>query len=283
MAEFTYNASALGAGGVLKRGNVNTVIPSLASVALAPTGGEGRSVVSNYYSEELAFDHAETRVVGLETAPGAFTTSTYVFIKGLRVFDRLTIERLKAVVTSTRGMDLDDDDHEFELSASYKNVVFRGVELAPEIDLEITNCRRYADLQKKLSEGPRYRGIDAAAQTELMQHVQKRRAVQASAVKNVKLSKRIGEVTGHKMRVPRFGTIRFGELMFKPGRRRLNLLRFEFDPAVLFGMRSLAEEEAVELPVRRSRAMANFLEEPTTDGGSMTVASVEGNGCPLVP
>src|SRR4028119_885902 len=103
--EFTFNASALGAGGVIQRGNVITTIPSIASVALAPTGGEGKSIEKDYYSEELSFSHAETRVQGRDHGDGFYTTSTYVLIRDLRIFNQLSGAEMRATVTSTRSLD----------------------------------------------------------------------------------------------------------------------------------------------------------------------------------
>src|SRR5688572_26031926 len=121
MPEFTYNASALGAGGVIERQGVTTTIPSLASVALAPTGGEGKSIVENYYSEELAFSRAETRVFGAKVR-GNYTTSTYVLIEDLKVFNRVEIAQMRAVVVSAHPLD-PDDDYAFDLVVSYRDVV----------------------------------------------------------------------------------------------------------------------------------------------------------------
>lgn len=289
MAEFMYNASALAAGGVIRRGNVTTVIPSLASVALAPTGGEGKSVLSNYYSEELSFAHAETRVFGAETSTNSFTTSTYVLIRNLRIFDRLAIERLRAVVTSTRGME-PDEDHAFELSVSYRSVQVDGVEVAPVIDFDVANCRRYADLQALVSRSrhgkelaARFGALDPTTKEVLEQQLRNGRAVQGSVVKSLDQGKKLGQTTGHHLVVPKLGTVRFGELMLKPGRRRLNLLRLQFSRHIEGGERGF--DENVEQPRVRQvgRASAMFLEAPGDDGGSMTVASVEGNGSSLIP
>jgi hypothetical protein len=84
-----------------------------------------------------------------------------------------------------------------------------------------------------------------------------------------------GRVVGrhHRIHVPGLGTAHFGELMLKPGRRRLNLLRITFgSPSVqLFS---------------NTDSLDAFHEGPTTGStftGSMTLASVEGNGTPIGP
>ena len=287
--EFTYNASALGAGGVFRSQHITTVIPSLASVALAPTGGEGKSIVSNYFSEELSFAHAETRVSGKRTGRDTFTTYTYVFIKDLRVFDKLAIGELRGTVTSIHS-DRDgdgDDDHDFQLEASYRDVRAAGHEVVPSIDVCVGSLKRYRQLRDVIN--PRLAqnlppGLIAPADTQalaerfntaspqqLAKLVDERRALHGSLVEKVH-----GRVNGrhHKVFVDGLGTVRFGELMLKPGRRRVNLLR------ITFGQNDTFEPlpENVE-----AFALENAESTSPPDEGSMTIASVEGNGTPVFP
>jgi hypothetical protein len=61
----------------------------------------------------------------------------------------------------------------------------------------------------------------------------------------------------NKVDVPGLGKLQFGELLLKQGRRRVNLLRLDFgDPT---------------------------LESHETSGGSLVMASGEGNGTPVWP
>ncbi|MEA2464440.1 MAG: hypothetical protein QOJ98_2187, partial [Acidobacteriota bacterium] len=52
--EYTFNASALGVGGFYDRDGRRFTIPSLASVALAPTGGEGTATVQDHNQHGIA-------------------------------------------------------------------------------------------------------------------------------------------------------------------------------------------------------------------------------------
>lgn len=282
--EFTYNASALGAGGVIERadGKVVTTIPSLASVALAPTGGEGRSVVSNYYSEELEFAHAETRVFGRESiidGKRAFTTFTYVLLRKVRIFDSLRIAEVKSTVTSTRGLE-DDDDHQFDLELEYHGVRIKERDVFPNIDVRLRDdVKRYGHLngllkEKSLREG----GVDAfasrfnATPDQLVGLVNEKKPVQGTFVESLEMERRPAPPT---IFVPGLGTVRFGELMMKPGRRRLNLLRINFGLPKVEG----AMPNAL-------MAMDDALESGPTfgpSGGSMTLGSGEGNGTPVGP
>lgn len=290
--DFTYNASAIAAGGIIERGRVTSVIPSLASVALAPTGGEGRTVVKDYVSEELSFSHAETRVYGRQGADGVFTTSTYVWIKDLKVFDKLSIEELSGTVTSSRRL-LDEDEEDFELVASYKNVLITRKEVVPKIDVSVKSMRRYEHFEQLLSVPASARapkladGVVATADRkglaerfnartpeDLVARLKEKKAVQGSIIEKVE-----GKITGarhHKIFIPDFGTVRFGELMIKPGRRRVNLLRISFgNNREMLGI----ENEDVQFMVAR----AAMNDDPGSGGGSMTVASVEGNGTVVGP
>lgn len=277
--EFTYNASALGAGGIIQQGERTTLIPSLASVALPPTGGEGFAEVLNYYSEPLAFSRAATHVYGRQLGnSNLYTTETSVEISDLRIFDKLWINQLKATVSSTRGLE-DDEDHSFNLDVTYTGVLVAGKELIPSIDVSIRSLTRYQQLRNLLTAGTvnltnglipstnkqalaeRF-GADSPAALDNL--VSQNKPLQGSIVDKAGEAGPV-EVSGgvkvkhHKVFVPGLGTARFGELMIKPGRRRVNLLRI-----------SLGTNE-IEFT------------EGTGDGGTMAVGSVEGNGCPVVP
>lgn len=290
--EFTYNASALGAGGVIERatasGTKRTLIPSLASVALSPAGGEGSTVLTNYESEELSFLRAETRVAGYPIGPNVFTTYTDVYITGLRIFGGFSVALLHATVTSTRDALAPGDDNEFTLHASYRGVEVNGVEVAPVIDVDLSECRRYDDFEKLLKKKTalvtgsaatsplemRF-GADTPDKRKVLQQlVRDRKVVQGSVVEKVEDGGKLSR-SAHKVFVPGLGTVRLGELMLKPGRRRLNLLRV-----------SLGKDETIRLesaPPRKRRAMG--MQEDTDPGlsGSVVIASLEGNGTPIMP
>jgi hypothetical protein len=287
MAEFTYNASALGAGGVIQRGNVTTIIPSLASVALAPTGGEGTSVC-NYTSAELSFGYAETRVFGAMTAPDQYTTSTYVLIRDLNVFGRLTATQMGAVVTSTRDLHHPNDDHPFELTFWYEGVAVDGHTVIPEYDEDVKQCLSYADFQQLVVGAPynqalvqRLGAVTPEMQSEFNQQLSNGKAVQASVVKTLVCSGPIVPGNGHVLPIPGLGLARFGELMFKPGRRRLNLLRIQFNADL--GWIVPAPVTQTTLQPMNFAGGQESLDGGPGGGGSMTIASVEGNGSLLVP
>ncbi|HYC88542.1 MAG TPA: hypothetical protein VEO54_04955 [Thermoanaerobaculia bacterium] len=281
MAEFTYNASALGAGGIIRHRNVETYIPSIGSVALSPTGGAGRTVVENYYSEPLSFDFAETRVSGGKV-DGKHTTQTYVYMKNLQVFNKVTIGELRGIVTSTQSSIPHDDDNSIVMEIYYHDVWVAGQEVSPDVDVCVKSLKRYNDLAAVLSavegnEGPLPTGVvlpdnpeaDLPPQftmstlAQLKEHVTVRRALRGSLVRKVYEDVVPGQ-RPFDVPVVGLGTVRFGELMFKPGRRRVNLLR------VALGADTFEEDTNNESIVG-------------PNGGSLTIASVEGNGTPVYP
>jgi hypothetical protein len=277
MPDFTYNASALGAGGVIERGNVTYTVPSLGSVALAPTGGEGRTVVSNYFSEELSFSHAETRVFGRKTGNDTFTTSSYVLIKNLRVLDKLAVGEMHAVVTSERGM-TGGDDHAFEVEASYDDVRVGNRKVIPHIDVVLSQLRTYEQLGellvgRKAARDPQglAKRFNASSPDELVRVIGQKKPVQGSLVETVEGYE--PKPCAPTIFVPGLGTVRFAELMIKPGRRRLNLIR------IMFGPRKNGHDG--EQPIMM--AMAEEGPESGPTGGSMTLGSGEGNGAPVEP
>ena len=294
--EFTFNASAVAAGGVIERADGSTfVIPSLAPVALSPSGGEGVTRLVDFTSEAISFSYAETRVFGrrVSSSSSRYTTETDVYISNLRVLDVLKIAMLRATVTSTREVNPvprpGDDDHEFELDAAYHGVQVREpgsprwIEAAPRIDLSMKSVKRYEHVRSLLSNtramnlvpcSPQHlvEAFEAPDQASLEQHLQETRPLLGALVDQVDgdfaSTAEAVRAERHKLFIPGIGKVKFGELMLKPGRRRVNLIRFVFGPQQQ--QDAGPNNEAPE-------------DDPQYSGGSLTVASVEGNGSPLWP
>lgn len=262
MYEFTYNASALGLGGVIERGGRVTVIPSLASVALAPTGGEGTAIVENYSRDGISFSRAESRVFGYKTSAKVYTTISDIFVTNLSVFDRLKVALLQGTVTSTRHIDADDSM--FELHAMYRGVDVDGDEVIPSVDVDLCGRGTYDDFARRIEQDvPLFAqqfGVEADALTETLR--KRREPIRGSLVSAMHRSDRSLIARGNKLEIPGLGNVRFGEMLVKMGRRRVNLLRFEFGSA---------------------GSDADGREGPEDFGGSLTVASGDGNGVPVWP
>jgi hypothetical protein len=266
MSDFVFNASALGMGGVINHaGGSTTIISSVASVALAPTGGEGSSLVENYSSNGISFARAESRVVGFESKPDLFTTYTDIFVTGLSVFERFKVALMQVTMTSTRHVLASDST--FDLRAIYRGVEADGEEIIPAIDLELCNAGTYADFTRTLeSNVTQYAARLDVPEEDLTKAIRNdRQPILGAIVSAVHRSDKSLASHGNKLTLENFGTVRFGEFLVKPGRRRINLLRFTF-----------GKDGAVAPQSMQLKADAG-------DSGSLTIASVDGNGVPVWP
>jgi len=276
-SKYTFHASALGLGGVLNVRGKDIVVPSLASVALAPTGGEGSSLIGNYSRDGIAFTRAESRVVGYEVSKDYFTTYSDIFITNLSVLDRVKVALLQATVTSTRHIDADES--QFELHAMFRGVEVDDNEIEPLINIDLCSRSSYEEVTSSMIEGIPADELLAARQPEadsdtarMLKAIGRRDVVRSSIVKD--LQDKCGNSEGIERRrnqliVPSFGTMHFGELLLKPGRRRVNLLRFEFDSQQCTGSS------------RNTALISSALADGTS--GSLTVGSGDGNGSPIWP
>lgn len=259
--DFTFNASALGLGGVLEYDDRTIVVPSLASVALPPTGGEGSVVVENYSRDGVSFTRAESRVTGYPVGKGA-THTTYcdILITNLNLFDTLKVAMMTASLTSTHST---PDESRFELRAMYRGVQIGDDEIVPEYDLDLVDCSTYELFAKRVTAD---RALESYAEQfdvpkkKLAAAAQNQQPLHGAIVKELRGGAKDLERKAHKIIVPGFGKLHFGELLVKPGRRRLNLLRIDFTKKGKFEGGSTA---------------------PT--GGAMTLGSGDGNGVPVWP
>lgn len=279
---YDYNASALGLGGVLKNDDgTTTVVPSLASVHLAPTGGEGSTEISNYNKDGVSFTTARSSVIGYDSGYRTFTTRADVYLTNLNLFGRVQAAILQTSISSTRDIFEEEaittqsnpDNARFTMNSMIRGLVIDGVEVIPELDLELCSCPTYEQFTNRIggdyvSTYAEQFGVEQATlQNVLTTNVQ---PIRASFVKTLQYTPtgNFGPRNGFKLPVKNFGYVHFGELVVKPGRRRVNLLRFEFDSALAY-WEGIGEEP----PSLSSSPSA----------GSMTVLSQDSNGSPSWP
>jgi hypothetical protein len=217
----------------------------------------------------------------------SFTTSTYVLLKRVNIFDRVTVGEMGSIVTSTRGFN-GGDDHEFELQIFYDDVRIDGRKITPRIDARLLELKRYDELPRLLEErtaaggeGQSRAGRFNGTPDEIVKLVKERKPVQGSVLEGL-FVQADDEVTARPKLappvypVPGLGVVRFGDLMLKPGRRRLNLVRMTFG------------REQVDFEMPQALMMAAARNESSDSGsgvtgGSMTLGSGEGNGTPVEP
>jgi len=291
---YTFNASAIALGGVVNNPS-RMVIPSLASVALAPTGGLGTTVVTSYNRDGVMFDTAYSAVRGEMIAEDVYSTVAEVAIDNLTIFDKLHIDALRATVRSWRNLNT-GDDAEITFHAEYSGLVVDGFEIAPKLDLELfektpTYEKFLAEVTEEVSPGgpkkakPDYRERfewedgDVPWPKELSP-----KPLRASVVKPQP------PFRGYKLSIPKFGKIRLGEVLLKPGRRRLSLLQIDFNKKEGFPIVKMADggsaggtEQIEHSQFFALTGSGSSTSNSFPDSGTMTVASVEGNGTPIWP
>lgn len=282
---YTYNASAIALGGVVNNPS-RTVIPSLASVALAPTGGMGTTVVTSYDRDGVRFATAFSTVSGEMIAEDVYSTVAEVGIDNLTIFDMLHVGRLRATVRSQRNLNTPGDDAEITFHAEYSGLVVDGVEIVPELDLELfAKFPTYEQFLTEVTEvvpgvgntaKPHYRERFAWKDGDIL-------SPEKLAPKPLRASvaRPFPGRTGYRLSIPKFGKIRLGEVLLKPGRRRLSLLQIDFDKKEPFP----GPTGGTERRQRRARLLAHTgrTSNILPDSGTMTIASVEGNGTPIWP
>lgn len=288
MGKFTYhyNASALGLGGVLQddRG-VTTIVPSIASVALAPTGGEGFIEITNYDKDGVSFSNARSRVTGYDSAHSKFTTSSDVYITNLNLFGRVKAAILQTNISSTRDVletgelatESDPDKVRFSMQTMIRGLTIDGVEVIPELDLVLCECPTFDQFTRRIDEAPDTYARQFGLGQAQLQTAMAALPVRGSFVKDLQHqpTEKFGPRQGFKLPVKNFGNVHFGELVVKPGRRRVNLLRIEFDSTLQVGVQ------------RKGRAALSSRGGTTSTtsplGGTMTLLSQDSNGAPSWP
>lgn len=275
---YHYHANALGLGGVLKDDrDVTTIVPSLASVALADSGGEGFVEITNYDKDGVSFSHASCRVLGYDSGYKTFTTSSDVYITNLNLFGRVKAAILQTSISSTREVtgemttESNPDKACFSMQSMIRGLIIDGVEVLPQFDNELCGWQTYAQFEKEYAKRP---GVTA---TGLAIPESATQPIRASFVQALAAPTPIGR-QGFKLPVANFGTLHFGELVVKPGNRRVNLLRIEFD--------SMLQD-----PVERMAIGGTEVQDLSDAGGpatspssgTMTMLSLGGNGVPSWP
>jgi hypothetical protein len=274
---YHYNASALALGGVLNydRG-VTKLVPSLASVALADSGGEGFVEITNYDKDGVSFSHASARVMGYDSEYKTFNTSSEVYITNLNLFDRVKARVLQTSISSTREVaggntreaattESDPDKTWFTMRSMILGLFIDGVEVIPQLDLELFQLPTYADFARLADPT---KGLEAPAANA--------QPIRTSFVKAIDRGP-LGRSQGFKLPVEKFGNIHFGELVVKPGNRHVNLLRIDFDSMLGVGQRkSLSAGRAA-----RTAELSTGATSP--NGGTMTLLTLTGNGVPSWP
>jgi hypothetical protein len=291
LGHYVFNASAIGLGGVLTSPK-RKVIPSLASVALAPSGGEGSSLVTNYDEDGVAFDRAETRVWGSSHSGNIYATRADVVVNNLDIFNQLQVDSMWASVTSIREVLENGDvlDRKFTFQAEFLGVRVNGKEIDVPIDTApFDENASYDDFVKALGKPAMasYReliGLDPE-NTRALTKASKGTDL-AATPRTICCTAVSPKAKNFHVPVRNLGTAHFAEALIKQGRRRLTLIRLEIPErgsdggGRLPGTGRIAGGADVDVEITRDVMLSRSF---TGGGGSMSVGSVEGNGTQTIP
>jgi hypothetical protein len=212
---FAYHAQAIGFSATLHKPCCEN-IPGQAAVSLSQTGGESYSVVRNFdWKGIFRFDEASAYVTG-SSDHGAHNTLATVTVRGLNIANMITADQIIARVSTRheRGSDGEIGEGEITLAGSS----FHGLRIAGypvDVPLQMDACApssTFADICRVAGE----RGFV----NEKLQSASYSVAAPRCDAADLKFDK-------GRIHIPEFGTIYLATVIFKPGYRRISMLRAE--------------------------------------------------------
>lgn len=224
---FAYHAQALGFAAHLTRPTCD-VVPSQASVALSQTGGEGYSTVKNFnYKGIFSFDEASSYVAG-SMEHGDYNTVAMVTVRNLNVAHMIHADLIVCRVSSRHHPGLAEGEITFA-GSRFEGLKIGGASVEPQLDHAL--FATYPTFE-------RFAGMGDKEARELAPHVcwdpngkvpERNGVITCSIVRNLPdLSRSVGAKTnGYAVQLDQFGTIYLGQIIMKPGYRRLSMLRFD--------------------------------------------------------
>lgn len=284
---YGYNASASGLGGVIRQGKRTTIIPTVASVCLSSAGGEASNSFDYYDRDGISFTRAQTRVGGYSARRNGSTkhsTFAEVLLLNLRIFDRLSIARMQAVVTSTRDIcdkkdakeHLQPDQTRFSVRLMYHGVEIDGVEVDPEVDTELCEAMSY-DRFSQLLRGRREKFNDEDKKL-LDAHFDVQKTTPAPMAGPLVGFPGNANAEANRVKIRGFGNAHFGSIIVKQDRQRVGLLRLNLDKlwspirGRVISASTAAAAEGDGITVQ---------DNPPDDGGSVTSGDTGSNGIPV--
>jgi hypothetical protein len=255
---FVYHANALAFGGVFNKPCCD-VIPSQASVVLAPSGGEGSQTVRNFnYKGIVSFDEASAYVGGSQKGRFRNTVAT-VMIRNLNLLNMIHVELLCARVTSEH-LAVDEkeqsgvvDEPEFTFEGSIiDNIRIAGRKVNVKLDHGVfSRYPTHTGFIKGMAAADGTNTDDYKKRfcwpaTQCVEGVLSNNdVIRASLVEDmdipqiegdedftdVEVRRRNDKVApvrrnGYIVRIADFGTVAIGEVILKQGQRTVNMLRW---------------------------------------------------------
>ena len=211
---FAYHAQCTGFSAALTKPCCEN-IPGQASASLSQTGGEAYSRVEGFnWKGLISFDEAAAYTTGSHDH-GAYNTLATVTVRNLNVANMVHADLVVARVTSKHVHDAPEGEITFAGS------MIRGLVIGGE-PIELDFCHStFASHPTYEAFARNYQNLaHTSPHADLDKHV-----VTSSIVRGIKGSS--ANVSGYTISVPEFGTIYLGQVLMRPGYRRISMLRFE--------------------------------------------------------
>jgi len=238
---FGFNASAIAFGGLIRpagKGKKSKAIKGMASAALSPTGGIGESIVKRYNEDGISFRDAVTTVEG-SVERGIYKTIATVQMERLSIFDRVKCDAMQAILQSRR--DQDNEDASFTIQAKFEGLRIDRSDVKPPLNFTLfKRVPTYADFIRFFSDenhvrefGPAFGWMNEGEDAHEIQTIQLAQKGDVAAYRPIRCSLLTSRVDttftqdGYSLKIPGFGRIHLAEVLVKPGRRRINMLRIE--------------------------------------------------------
>lgn len=211
---FAYHAQCTGFSASLTKPCCEN-IPGQASTSLSQTGGEAYSRVEGFnWKGLISFDEAASYTTGSRDH-GAYNTLATVTVRNLNVANMVHADLVVARVTSKHLPGKDEGEITFAGS------MIRGLVIAGEpIDLDFCHSS-FADHATYAS---------FTRNSDNLEHTSphfdpEKNVVTSSIVRGIRGSS--AKVDRYMISVPEFGKIYLGQVLMRPGYRRISMLRFE--------------------------------------------------------
>lgn len=290
---YLFRGDAVGAAGRLVRNArgeaIHQVVPVLAASSLPVIGGISEAQAENCTvpmpeSEHpfLCVDHASTSAKSEEGGLHAeHLTTVRVEVKNARILNRVSMEYLKAVLTSKHAAN-EKVARIVPEEAELRGLKLDGHELAVKFDLKVyRKCATKAALVEHYSTTESFRAKSAwrvsADSPKRAKPPEYKGTIIATIVSSIKW---VGaplpgvEICGHIVKWPGVGTIYLGELLICEKARRLTMFRMEL------GGNMEAQRQAAPKKARKAlkQPVAAHSEDPTEGGGEVVIGETQTNG-----
>lgn len=231
---FHYHACAHAFSGSFTR-PFNETIDVQAASSLPIIGGHGNSRVENFqFREFVSFRKGYTHVSGAHEDDGSNNTLVTSTVEGLNIMDIVTADRIVARLYSKH---LPDEPEGFITMVGSRFENLRIADCPVDIKLNtklFERLKTFEDAKKDFDKKGEIRKIaeDPLQTGKPLKEIKPCGVILCSLVKEMETECPGVERAGHSFRVPGFGKIFLGEVVFKYGERTLTMVRLEIGSAV---------------------------------------------------